>query len=127
MRNCGALYFTATQSSKRNLRRALNCIFSPSQAAAGKAIEMWGRHRAAPLAMCELQVFAVTPTSLGALTLLERSIDRFQCSPCVSDWIRYTLVELPNYLSAQWKLTFLLVCLFNNGGAAAAGARVMVQ
>jgi hypothetical protein len=75
---------------------------------------------------CASASLTITLTGLGVLTLLERSIDRFQRSPCVSDWIRYTLVELPNYLSAQWKLTFLLVCCFSNGGAAPS-AKVMLQ
>jgi len=112
---------------EEELRRASNCLFGPSQAAAGKRTKCGeGARCAAPLAMCECEFCSHTDQSMGPNRLLERPIDRFQCSLCVSDRIRYTLIELPNYLSAQWKLTFLLVFCFNNGGAAAC-AKIMLQ
>jgi hypothetical protein len=66
---------------------------------------MWGKALgAAPLGHVRL------PTSLGGLALPERPFDWFQSLP----WIRSTLIDLSDYLSAQQNLIFIGCCFDND-------------
>jgi hypothetical protein len=97
MCNCGVLYFTANSELQEEFETSLKLYIQSITGSCRESDRSVGKGaRCGPT--CYVRIASLA--GLGVLTMLKRSIDRFQCSPCVSNWIRYTLVELPNYPSA---------------------------
>ena len=70
-------YILLQLRARRGIKRSLKLFIQPITGSCRKAIEMWGRCQVRPHLPCARASLAVTPISLGVLTLLERPINCF--------------------------------------------------